>query len=285
MQILPTAAFAVVLGLSVNFVGTASFSLLLSANLNHGTSVPWACAVELVVLWLLCRYLLGWGWPESTSARRRQFFRANRVEVQLLWPATVATVLLGVSIGLLVYLGYMLVPFPDEAGATFLAISAAPPITAVSLIVALAVVSSVVEEGAFRGYMQVPLEQNHRPAAGITVVAAVFAIAHHPPLLAFPLFLIGAAGWSILAWLVNSTVPGMIAHASVDAAILLWIWRNPQDFEALLARSVTDTGADSAFVLTAFATLVSIVATSVAFVWLGRRGNASSRGNAVRCSR
>jgi len=273
MQLVPTVVFAVVLGLSVNFVGTASFSLLLSANLNHGASVPWACAVELVVLWLLCRYLLGWGWPKSTSARRRQLFRANRVKVHSLCPAIVATVLLGVSIGFLVYLAYMLVPFPEEAGETFLAISAAPPVTAVSLIVTLAVVSGIVEEGAFRGYMQVPLEKDHRPATGITVVAAVFVLAHHPPLLVFPLFLIGAAGWGILARLVNSTVPGMIAHASVDAVILLGIWHDPQGFEALLARSVAETGVDMALVLTVLAALVSIVATSVAFVWLGRHGN------------
>jgi len=273
LRLIPTVALAVLLGLSVNFVGTASFSLLLTANLNHGASVPWACAVELVVLWLLCRYLLGWGWPESTSARRRQLFRAHRFEVRLLWPTTVATVLLGVSIGFLVYLAYRLVPFPEETGATFFAISAGPPVTAVSLMLTLAVVSGVVEEGAFRGYMQVPLERNQGPAAGIAVVATVFTVAHAPPLAVFPLFLIGAAGWSILAWLVNSTVPGMIAHALVDAALLLRIWHDPPGFGALLARGVTDTGADLAFVLTVLATLVSIVATSVAFVWLGRRSN------------
>ena len=258
------------LGLVVQIVGVLPFSWLVSANLSHGASVPWACAVEMVLLWLLYRYLGGWGWPASTAARRRRLFRSNRLDPRLLWPATTASCLLGVSISLLVILAYMLVRFPPSAGETFLAIAAGPPVTAVSLLVTLAVMTGIVEEGAFRGYMQVPIEARRGPVVAVSVVAVAFAVAHFPPPLIVPLFVIGAAGWSILAWLLNSTVPGMIVHALVDAVFLCWVWYDPGGFQALLARSVIETGSDSVFVAAAVATAVSVGATGLAFVWLGQ---------------
>jgi len=268
---IPTAVQAVVLGLLVQAVGVLPFTFLASANLNHGASVPWAAAVELVLLFLLYRYLRGWGWPISTTILRRKLSRANHLEAHLRWPATVVTGLLGVSISLLIVLSYMVVRFPSAAGEAFLAMAAAPPVTAVALLMTLAVLTGIVEETAFRGYMQVPIERRHGPAMGVAVVSVAFAAAHSPPPWILPIFVIGATDWSILAWLLDSTVPGMIAHAVVDAIFLLWGWRDPSGFQALLARSVIETGSDSAFVALAIGTTVSVAATIVAFVWLGRK--------------
>lgn len=118
--------------------------------------------------------------------------------------------------------------------------------------------------------MQVPIEARRGPVVAVSVVAVAFAVAHFPPPLIVPLFVIGAAGWSILAWLLNSTVPGMIVHALVDAVFLCWVWYDPGGFQALLARSVIETGSDSVFVAAAVATAVSVGATGLAFVWLGQ---------------
>lgn len=268
---IPPLVRAFALGLAVQIVGILPFSWLLSANLSYGASVPWACVVEIVLLWLLCRYLRGSGWPASTASRRRELFRVNRPDVRLLYPVAAATGLLSVSIGLLIVLMFMLVRFPESAGETFLALAAAPPVTAVTLIVTLAVVTGIVEEGAFRGYMQLPLEERYGPVLAVPVVAVAFTVVHWPPLLVVPLFIVGAAGWSILAWLANSTIPGMVAHASVDAIFLLWVWRDPQAFQALLARSVIETGPDPVFWATTVATVLSFAATGVVFVWLGNR--------------
>ena len=266
-----TIVQAVVLGLVVQDAGALPFSLLVSANLSYGVTFPWASVVEAVLLWLLCRYLIGWGWPKSTSASRRRLFRVNRIDTRLFWPATVATSVLGLSAGLLTILAYMLVRIPESAGERFLAVSAAPPVTAVSLMVTVAVASGIVEEGAFRGYMQVPIEDRNGPVVAIAVVAVAFAFAHSLPAFSFALFVVGAAGWSILAWLVDSTVPGMIAHALVDLVLLLWVWHDPQQFRELLARSLIETGPDRVFVVTAALTATSVGATWAAFVWLARR--------------
>jgi len=267
---IPTAVQAVGLGLIVQIAGVLPFSLLVSANLSHGTSVPWASAVELAFLWLLFRYLRGWGRPESTAAVRRRLVRTNRFDIRLLWPATAATCLVGVSLSLLIVLAYMLVRFPPGAGDTFLAIAAAPSVTGVSLLVTLAVMTGIVEEGAFRGYMQVPLEERFGPVVAVVVVAIAFAIAHFPPPLVFPIFVVGAAGWSVLAWLLNSTIPGMIAHTLVDAIFLLWIWHDPGAFRTLQARSAIETGFDSTFAVVAIAAAASIGITVLGFVWLGQ---------------
>jgi len=268
---MPTAIEAVVLGLLVQSVGVLPFTFLTSANLSHGASVPWAAAVELVLLFLLYRYLRGWGWPNSTARLRRKLCRANHLDAHLRWPATAVTGLVGISISLLIILSYMIVRFPPTAGEAFLAMAAAPPITAVALLMTLAVLTGIVEETAFRGYIQVPIEGRHGPAVGVAVVSVAFAVAHTPPPWILPLFVIGAAGWSILAWLLDSTLPGIIAHAVVDAIFLLWAWRDPSGFQELLTRSVIDTGSDLAFVAVAIATILSVAATILAFVWLGRR--------------
>ena len=262
---------ALALGLAVQIVGVLPFSWLLSANLAYGTSVPWACAAEIVLLVLLCSYLRGSGWPTSTSFQRRKLFRASLPDAPLLFPVTIATGLLAISIGLLIILMFMLVQYPVNAGDTFLALAAAPPVTAVTLILTLAVMTGIVEEGAFRGYMQVSLEEAHGPVLAVPVVAVAFTVAHWPPPLVIPLFIVGASGWSILAWLANSTIPGMIAHAVVDAVFLLWVWREPQAFRDLLSRSVIESGPDPVFWVTAVATVFSVALTGIAFAWLGNR--------------
>jgi hypothetical protein len=165
----------------------------------------------------------------------------------------------------------MLVRIPESAVERVLAISAAPPVTAVSLLVTTAVVSGIVEEGAFRGYMQVPIEDRHGPVVAIAVVAVAFALAHSLPAFSLTLFVVGAAGWSILAWLLDSTVPGMIAHAVVDVVLLLWVWQDPRQFRELLARSLIETGPDRVFVVTAALTATSVGVTCAAFVRLARR--------------
>jgi len=261
---------AVVLGLIVESAGALPISLLVTANLRHGVAFPWGSLVEAILLSAYCGYLTGWGWPKSTSAFRRRRFRANRIEVRLFWPATLATTALAFSIALLTISAYMLERIPESAGKLFLDVSAAPSVTAVTLMVTIAVASGIVEEVAFRGYMQVSIEDHSGPIVAITVVAVAFALAHSVSGFGLVLFVVGATGWSVLAWLVDSTVPGMIAHASVDVVLLLWVWHDPQQFRELMARSLSETGPDRLLLTMAALTAVSVGASCLAFLWLAR---------------
>src|SRR5262245_10413912 len=58
-----------------------------------------------------------------------------------------------------------------------------PFVTLFLLLVMASVVAGVVEETAFRGYMQLPIERRHGPVAAILLNGVVFGfahMAHHP---------------------------------------------------------------------------------------------------------
>jgi hypothetical protein len=68
-------ALAFVLTAVVGGIWTA----LLAINLATSPRFPWSVAVMALLLWLLCRYLGGAGWPQSTADARRRHLWARRV--------------------------------------------------------------------------------------------------------------------------------------------------------------------------------------------------------------
>lgn len=266
----PTIIRAVVEGMLVQLAGVLSFSVLFQINLSLVPEVPWAAPLGLVLLWFMWRYLSGAGWPAATSGSRRRRLRARKLDRRLL-PATVCSgLLLGGWIGCQVVFGYRLVSMPEAAGGAFLALTGAPIATAASLLLTGAIMTGFVEEAAFRGYMQVPIEDRHGGAIGIAVVAVVFAAVHFPPLLLLPLFVVGAAGWGVMARLTGSTVPGMVVHAAVDAGFFLWVLKDPEGFQALLRYSALDEGIDGITVLAGIGTVIVGLLLALSFVWLAR---------------
>jgi membrane protease YdiL (CAAX protease family) len=271
----PTAIRAVVEGMLVQLVGVLSFSLLFQINLGRFPDVPWATPVALVLLWVMWKYLNGSGWPRSTSDSRRRRLRARKLDRRLI-PATICSgVLLGSWIACQVIFGYRLVSMPAAAGGAFLTLASAPIITATMLLLTGAIMTGFVEEAAFRGYMQVPIEERHGGTIGIAVVAVIFAAVHLPPLLLFPLFVVGAVGWGVMARLTRSTVPGMAVHAAVDAGFFMWVLNDPEGFQAVLQCSALDDGIDGITVAAGIATLVTGILLIVSFVWLARVGRAN----------
>ncbi len=123
----------------------------------------------------------------------------------------------------------------------------------------------MVEEVAFRGYMQVPLEGRYGQAVAILIVAVIFALIHFPSLLILPLFVIGGMGWGVLARISNSTLPGMVVHGLVDFVFFMWVFADTEAVVSLLESSILETGVDSTFVIVASLALVCGVGT-VAFL-------------------
>jgi len=103
-----------------------------------------------------------------------------------------------------------------------------PPLTLATIVVTISVMAGIVEEVAFRGYMQGRIERRHGPVAAIFVVSVVFALAHFPTSLAavprMSLILIASVGYGILAYLTRSILPGLILHAAHDIVGFSLLW-------------------------------------------------------------
>jgi membrane protease YdiL (CAAX protease family) len=267
---IPVAVRAIVVGFAIQIIGVMPFLLLTQVNLERGRSVPWAALIEVGILVALVRYLSGRGWPTSTSELRRQSLRAHGIPAHLLPATIVSGTVYAVLIGCLVVLSQLWSPMPPEGAATILEVARAPTAMALGTLLMVALSAGVVEEAAFRGYMQVPIERRHGPLIAIVVVAVVFALSHSPPGPILPIFVLGATGWGVLARLTGSTLPGMFFHFLVDGVFLLWIWLDPDRVEAFLV-----AGADGAYesgwqATVGLVTLGAAIATAVAFVWLYR---------------
>jgi membrane protease YdiL (CAAX protease family) len=262
---IPVLVRAIVGGLVVQIVGVMPFMALVQLNMTVLPSIPWSAFVEWILLFLFIKYFRGWGPPQKTAEIRRDHFRANRLASCARPFVVSATIFLGITILLLVVLGNQIVSLPAEAIGAFSTLVDGPPLTAVVILATVALMTGIVEESAFRGYMQVPLEQRYGPMPAILIVALAFSLVHFPPLTILPLFLVGAIGWGVLARLANSTVPGMIAHGLVDFAFFLWILFDKEVVISLLESSVQTTGVDNALLVVIGLTLVFGVGTVPAF--------------------
>ena len=149
-----------------------------------------------------------------------------------------------------------------------------PTVTLLAILFMVSAVAGIVEEAAFRGYMQGSIERRHGPAVAILVVSLVFGFAHltdwQPSMtLARMSFIVAASVvYGLLAHLVDSILPGLVIHATGDAIGISWIWwlsahRGSGSSERGFATALTDPS----FIV---AVVVSIV-FGIAAVWAFRR--------------
>ena len=105
-----------------------------------------------------------------------------------------------------------------------------PFVTLLAILLMLSAVTGIVEEAAFRGYMQGPIEKRHGVAAAILVVSVVFGLAHltdfRPGMTVARMFFIVAASvlYGILVHLTGSVLPGVVLHVTGDTIGIGWIW-------------------------------------------------------------
>ena len=272
LPILPRALLA---GAAVAAAGTLPWAFLSLSNQRYLVAVPWAVPVMAVYLWFLWRWLRGDGPPASTAPDRRKSLRANAVSPDLF----VMTVFAGI-------LGFVaLIPFTILLGRLVTLNQARPirlpegmpSITAFALIVMASIVAGVVEEAAFRGYMQGPLERRVGPVAAILLSGAVFGLAHfthHPSvavLSALPFYVFVAAVYGMMAYASNSILPGVVLHAGGDVLSISRSWltgKGEWELTATQPSLIWETGPDGAFwgALVAFILLGAL--SVVAFVGL-----------------
>ncbi len=224
---LPVVVRAILIGILVGQAGTAPVTGVVVANINLAPGIPWSVPLACAWLWLFWRYAGGHWWPASTAATRRMHLRAPRIPA-VLWGWSLLAgglTMAGIfaakfALARVTRLGYA---FPDL-------FAQVPPLTMTAMLLALSAMAGIVEEAAWRGYMQSPIERRHGPVVAIAVVSLLFGLAHltdlQPSMTALRMIFILIAGvfYGVMAHIIGSIAPGIVLHATGDAIGIGILW-------------------------------------------------------------
>ena len=258
-------------------VGTIPRNLLFAANLQYYPAVPWAIPVTAIYLWFFWQYLQGAGPPADTADQRRKSLRANRVSGRLWVWSLLAGGLAIVALVFALRLANRLVALPEQ---TLPDLTQVPQITMMSLLLMAAPVAGVIEEAAFRGYMQGPIEERYGLTVAILITGTMFAVAHldFTPVL-WPYYVAVAAIYGTVTYLTKSILPAVVLHTSGNlfSNFDLWLhgraeWQAPSGSTGL----VWSTGVDRSFLIASLALVIVTAATGWAFVQLAQAARKSS---------
>jgi membrane protease YdiL (CAAX protease family) len=152
--------FALIALFLIGFSGVV-WGGLLYANFRTTSSIPWALPVLLVYLWLLWRYLAGFGWPYSTSSQRAALLRAYAVSPAAYgWSMTAGLLAVFALAGLWIVMFRL---YPMEPNPLIPTSFTSSPIFVAAIVVGAALLAPISEESAVRGYLQSILERNLAP--------------------------------------------------------------------------------------------------------------------------
>jgi len=261
------SVYAVFIGLIVALVGTLPWAWLVKMNYYHAPGVPWAVAVELLLLWLFWKYMGGAWWPRSNAEWRKTNRRAKQLPGDV-WGTAIAAGFLGlIALVLLFAILNRMVKFPAQDAEELLKV---PRATQLLWLLMGSLVAGVVEETAFRGYMQQPMEKYLGPVSAIFITSIVFGLAHftHAEVSfnLLPFFTIVGIIYGTMASITKSILPGLFVHALGDVmGGIDFLFRGQSEWQtpAQPKPLIWETGADAAF----WATLVfAIILTSIT-IW------------------
>jgi membrane protease YdiL (CAAX protease family) len=257
---------AVLLGLFIAIVGEMALAVVYLANLFLLPGVPWGVAPAAVFMVLFWRHLAGVGRSPEEARERRELLRAGRLGRRgWAWAgAAIAAALVGLR-----SLASLL---PAAAPAALLpqlplARLGEHDVTLWAIFVTnYLLFAPLIEEAAFRGYMQVPIEQGYGPWVAVAVVAAVFALLHAGR--GMPLIYLALAVFlGSLAYRAGTIWPGVLAHGAVNLWALFPGWRLPL---GPLAPAAAATAAAPAWAAAGLTGLCALLAAAA----LGRLGAA-----------
>jgi len=207
----------VVLGLLIAFAGVAPWVAMIRLNAEVRPDLPWAALATLVWLALFLFWLNGGGPPARWRPARRYRLRLWRAGGEAWSKEGIGTTLALIGMIALLGLAWILLgaprrpPDPGQIPSTAYIVSA---------MLMGPLVAAIVEEAAFRGYMQRGLER-YGPQAAILVSALLFALAHAGQgltalLLLGPGIFFAGLLYGMLAWHTGSILPGIIVHFLSD---------------------------------------------------------------------
>jgi membrane protease YdiL (CAAX protease family) len=214
-----TVVVALLMGLAISLSGTLAWLALIRLNVREHPEWPWGAAATAAWLVVMFVWLSGRGWPRSTSSFRRFHLRLWQPEPETWSGENLATILS--LIGALAALSVVYVLIGASRPPVDLS---AYPTTAIrwSALLMTPMVAGVVEEMAFRGYMQRHLERIG-PTFAIMVTSTAFTLLHGTHGLAYllavaPGFFLASVVYGYLALKSGSILPGMALHFAGDLA-------------------------------------------------------------------
>lgn len=157
---LPVVVRAAITAFLVLLAGNLPWGVLATANARLDPSFPWAALVMACYLWFYWRWLDGRG--------RRRHLRANPLAGRVWgWSLLTGASSLAALVELLYVFGRLVGAPPQQISHH----APYPFLFALSALVMSGVVSGILEEASFRGFMQAPLEQRYGPAIAIAVTS------------------------------------------------------------------------------------------------------------------
>lgn len=225
IKVKSTVVRAIIWGVLIAIVGAVPFSVLAEYNRNIHPELPWAAVITTLYILAMLFWLNGGAWPRSSAASRRFKLRLWRPATGA-WCAENRLEIIGLVCAIIGLYALWIVTTPNQVITDF----SPYPTTAyrVSLFVMGALVSGVVEEAAFRGYMQSQLE-HIGPSFAVLVTSVVFTLMHATHGLVALLFL--APGYFLisvcygqLALRCGSILPGMLLHVSGDGTRAFFVF-------------------------------------------------------------
>lgn len=209
----------ILIGGAVAIAGILPWTLIAPINARVRPDLPWAAVAMIAYLALYVAWLNGAGWPRRWREWRHESLRLCRPG-----PSTWTRAGLGPTLGLLAMLTMLYVLWIALDGQRPPPDLSLYPTTAyrISVVVIGALVSGLVEEVAFRGYMQSRLER-YGAGTAIIVTSLVFTLFHGVHggaalLLLGPGLFIASALYGMLAYHTGSIVPGIVVHSLGDLA-------------------------------------------------------------------
>lgn len=222
-------------GAAIAIVGILPWAMLAPINARLRPDLPWAALAIALFLAIFIAWLHGIGAPSAAREARRYRLRLWRPTPSAWTRAGLGPTSAILSILVVLYALWIAFahgnPSPD--------LSPYPTtMYRVSIVVMGAIVSGVVEEVAFRGYLQTGLERFGAGPA-ILVTSLVFVLFHgvhgwQSLLLLGPGLFIASVLYGLLAYHTGSIVPGMIMHVLGDLSFTL-VGRLGGDLSLLVA--------------------------------------------------
>ena len=235
MGVVAQAVFA---GVLVLLAGTIPRNLLFAANLRNFPSLPWAVPLTALWIWWVWRYLQGAGPPAASADTRRLHLCANRLSGKVWAWALFAGGLGIVALVLALQLANRLVALPQQQLPD---LGNVPVSTVVAWLVMAAPVAGIVEEAAFRGYMQGPIEQRYGLTIAILITGTMFALVHLDfTWILWPYYVAVAAIYGTVTYLTNSILPAIVLHTAGNLYSNFDLWLHGQA-EWQRSASVTPT--------------------------------------------
>ena len=204
-------------GLVILVVGVVPWYMLSQMNREVAPHLPWSALVTVVYVTLLLLWLNGTGWPQATALQRHHRLRLFKAQSQPPLERSGDDVTGIVALLLILAVVWTIIgwtrPLPDLS---------AYPTTSYrwSMFLMGGIMSGVIEEVAFRGYMQTGLERI-APEQAIVITSVVFVAAHlthglGAVLVLGPGFFVVSLLYGSLAQRTGSILPGMIIHVAAD---------------------------------------------------------------------